>query len=138
MAEPEILQSFVLPAGSCQSEPAPHDGYFKVIWNSPGVAKYTCMQMAAGDVIVAARVDSKDHLGRDAKDFAIEFGEYLATAAELFVDGMAVEIAAIKSLIVSGDYPDGYNPDAIGDINRALQSAIYEFRKRAAKAKGSL
>jgi hypothetical protein len=63
-----------------------------------------------------------DHLGRTDKDFAIEFGEYLAKAAEHFQDVMQAERA--------GDY----DQDAVGDAWRALDSAIYEFRKRATKA----
>jgi hypothetical protein len=63
-----------------------------------------------------------DHLGRDDKDFAIEFGEYLAHAAELFMTAIDTD-----DLNVSGD--------TFRDHYRALSSAIYEFRKRAARAK---
>lgn len=52
---------------------------------------------------------------RDAKDFAIEFGRYLANAAEEF-------IATIN------DTPNDYS-----DAWRGLERAIYEFRKRADK-----
>lgn len=56
---------------------------------------------------------------RSPKDYAIEFGEYLATAAE---DFMAEQNRAAAS---------EETPDA--DLWRALEGAIYEFRKRAAK-----
>ena len=49
-----------------------------------------------------------DHLGRTDKDFAIEFGEYLAREAE--------------RLLPQLDDPE------------CLRSAIYEFRKRAIRA----
>lgn len=52
-----------------------------------------------------------DHLGRTEKDFAIEFGEYLARQAEFFMQW----------------------PDMDGRAE-ALRHAIYEFRKRAMKA----
>lgn len=53
----------------------------------------------------------KDHLNRTEKDFAIEFGEYMARQAEFFMSG----------------------PDIDGRAE-SLRSAIYEFRKRARKA----
>jgi len=59
-----------------------------------------------------------DHLGRGDKDFAIEFGGYLARAAERY-------------LIAVNAWEDCDE----GDARRALESAIYEFRKRAAKVK---
>jgi hypothetical protein len=55
---------------------------------------------------------------RDAKDYAIEFGEYLAKAAESYMR-------------VRND-PDATRHDDEG-VYEALVSAIYEFRKRAAK-----
>ena len=61
-----------------------------------------------------------DHLGRDSKDFAIEFGEYLAKAAENFQKA------------VLGGY---FDSDALSDSWSALNGAIHEFRARAAKAK---
>jgi hypothetical protein len=57
---------------------------------------------------------------RTAKDYAIEFGGYLATSAERFMDE------------VGRSQETGEPIDA--DIWSGLQSAIYEFRKRAAKA----
>lgn len=68
---------------------------------------------------------------RDDKDYAIEFGEYLAKAAERFMDSEnAVEAARMLS-----DF--GAEQDASADHSeawRSLESAIYEFRKRAARA----
>ncbi len=62
-----------------------------------------------------------DHLCRTDKDFAIEFGEYLATAADRMIAELRRE----------SQERDGVNTD----VFRGLQDAIYEFRKRAAKAR---
>ena len=58
---------------------------------------------------------------RTAKDYAIEFGGYLAKAAE---DFMAEQNRAWEA-------EEPPNPEYWS----ALQSAIYEFRKRAEKAR---
>ncbi len=57
---------------------------------------------------------------RSDKDFAIEFGEYLAQAAEIF-------LAAIDTDDLN------VNGETFWDHYKALSSAIYEFRKRAAR-----
>ena len=57
---------------------------------------------------------------RDEKDFAIEFGEYMAKAAEQFRD------------LVQTTMPQECT---IADHWHRLNCAIYEFRKRAAKVK---
>lgn len=62
--------------------------------------------------------ETTDHRERDAKDFAVEFGTYLATAAERY-------LAAVNAW---EDYDEG-------DARWALEAAIYEFRKRAARMK---
>ena len=59
------------------------------------------------------RSQPTDHLGRDAKDFAIEFGGYLADAVEGFLEACWQGKETIDP-----------------EIHRALQSAAYEFRKR--------
>ena len=60
---------------------------------------------------------------RDAKDFAIEFGEYLAKSAEQF-----------RAFVnIHGTVPDSVR-DEMTDHWSGLTSAIYEFRKRAAVA----
>jgi hypothetical protein len=64
---------------------------------------------------VSDQPNTTDHLRRDDKDFAVEFGGYLADTAERFLNTVN-------------------SPTGIAD-GRALASAIYEFRKRAAKAK---
>jgi hypothetical protein len=66
------------------------------------------------------REQTTDHLGRDAKDFAIEFGGYLATAAEHYI------------AVTNNERADA---DMDHDALRALTSAIYEFRKRVARTK---
>ena len=61
--------------------------------------------------------------------YAIEFGEYLSVAAEHY-------------LHLSNKYRDQIenrtehhiHPDMVSDAWGALQSAVYEFRKRAARA----
>jgi hypothetical protein len=60
------------------------------------------------------RMDVTDHLGRDAKDFAIEHAGYLADAVERV---LKVE----RSILDAEDWLD-------------LNSRVYEFRKRAARA----
>jgi len=57
---------------------------------------------------------------RSPKDYAIEFGRYLANAAERF---MAEQNRATEA----GELP-------CVDHWRALESAIHEFRKRALRA----
>jgi len=63
---------------------------------------------------------------RDAKDYAIEFGEYLATAAESYMSAADVRIS---TKIGVGEQ------EALAERFVALRSAIYEFRKRAERAK---
>lgn len=66
---------------------------------------------------------------RTDADYAIEFGEYLAAAAEHY-------------LFTSDKYRDqvengarhGIHSDFVSDAWQGLQSAIYEFRKRATRA----
>lgn len=60
---------------------------------------------------------------RNDVDYAIEFGRYLAAAAERF---MAEQNRAAEA---------GGSPDS--DYWSALQSAIYEFRKRADRAEAT-
>ena len=57
---------------------------------------------------------------RNDKDYAIEFGGYLATAAEAYMAA------------VNDSRP---HPDEVTDTHRALKSAVYEFRKRAQRAR---
>lgn len=68
---------------------------------------------------------------RTPSDYAIEFGEYLAQAAE-------------HMLQVFGEAPDGEDDehsdaqrDARGDAFSGLGSAVHEFRKRAARVSAS-
>ena len=58
---------------------------------------------------------------RDAKDYAIEFGGYLADAAYDYA-----------KTINEAQFNNAIEADEISDSYRALQSAIYEFRKRRA------
>ena len=64
-------------------------------------------------------------LGRTDKAFAIEFGEYLANAAEQFL----VVVNNLKPA------PVALLDDVVRDHGRGLECAIYEFRKRAARTK---
>lgn len=66
---------------------------------------------------------------RTDADYAIEFGEYMAVAAEHYLD-------------VSDKYRDQVtngarhhiHSDMVSDAWEGLRSAVYEFRKRAARA----
>lgn len=60
---------------------------------------------------------------RSAKDYAIEFGSYLATAARRYMD------AVNREVIPEGD-------TECSEAWRGLQSAIYEFEKRTMRANG--
>jgi hypothetical protein len=64
-----------------------------------------------------AEAPTGDHLGRTDKDFAIEFGEYLAKAADATL--------ALR---------DDMDPDEITETWERLRSAVHEFRKRARRA----
>ena len=68
-------------------------------------------------------------MARTDSDYAIEFGEYLATAADHF---MAVQ-NKFNALALDGDDTQA-DRDEHSDAWRGLQSAIYDFRKRAARA----
>ena len=59
---------------------------------------------------------------RDAKDYAIEFGGYLAQSVRHYMASVNREI------IPEGD-------TEISEAWRAMQSATYEFEKRAKRAK---
>ncbi len=72
-----------------------------------------------------------DHLGRSDKDFAIEFGEYLATAADDFLDACN----AVQSANMLSDFGAQQSASELhNDCWAALRDAVYEFRKRAARA----
>jgi hypothetical protein len=83
---------------------------------------------------------------RDDKDYAIEFGRYLANAAEIFLatinkaERIALhdqtgEPATLAEVARHWSLVDTDEIDVVRDHWRALESAIYEFRKRAARAK---
>jgi hypothetical protein len=59
------------------------------------------------------------------KDYAIEHAEYLAKAAEFYLDTRNLADAA-------ADDEEPFDPQRLYDANNGLRSAIYEFRKRAA------
>lgn len=61
---------------------------------------------------------------RDAKDFAIEFGEYLAKETDAFL-----EFFNRACVLRNSDHIH-----ELSDRLRGIQSRIYEFRKRAQKA----
>jgi hypothetical protein len=66
---------------------------------------------------------------RSDKDYAIEFGEYLATAADDFMR----EQNRFSALELDGDDTQA-DRDAQSDAWKRLQNAVYEFRKRATRA----
>lgn len=70
-------------------------------------------------------------MSRDDKDYAIEFGEYLATAADDFL----AACNAVQSARMLSDF--GAETEATqshDDAWKTLNEAVYEFRKRAARA----
>jgi hypothetical protein len=71
--------------------------------------------------IKAVPLASLPPIERDAKDYAIEFGGYLAASAERF-------------MVVVNQCNGDLTGDEPSDAWQALQSAIYEFRKRADRA----
>ena len=74
-------------------------------------------------------------MARDEKDYAIEFGEYLAKAAERYVEAIiASDMAAETALIDFDDEKQDAAMQAAGEAGSALVRAVYEFRKRAAHA----
>jgi hypothetical protein len=70
----------------------------------------------------------EDEMTRSYKDYAIEHGEYLATAAESFLRVLNEEAKAEES-------GESRNTEIINDHWMSLTSAIYEFRKRAKRAR---
>ena len=62
---------------------------------------------------------------RDEKDYAIEFAEYMAKAAESYAEAIGNEVWTEMTAEAQ---------DAVSDKFSELQSSIYEFRKRAEKA----
>jgi hypothetical protein len=68
--------------------------------------------------------DDKNQTTRSDTDYAIEFGRYLTTAAENFM----------QSHNECMTFQAGCDCDALCDRWKALESAIYEFRKRADRA----
>lgn len=79
------------------------------------------LSAAGARLINRAAIDAMT-ADRSPKDYAIEFGEYLAQAAEQFQDMMQD--------VLKGDY----DQDAMSDAWQKLDSAIYEFRKRKVRA----
>jgi hypothetical protein len=63
---------------------------------------------------------------RSDEDYAIEHAEYLAKAAEFYLDTRNLADAA-------SDDEEAFDPQRLYDANNALRSAIYEFRKRSAQ-----
>lgn len=78
-----------------------------------------------------AETATSDHLGRTDKDFAIEFGRYLAASAERYQ-------AAVNSAFSAREEGcDQTVEDADAEMTEAygrLTSDIHEFRKRATRA----
>lgn len=69
---------------------------------------------------------------RTPKDYAIEHGRYLATAAQNYLDEKnRYDMAVAGYAEENADVP---NADSLSDHHQALRAAIYEFRKRADKS----
>lgn len=68
---------------------------------------------------------------RSAKDYAIEHGEYLATAVEEYIKLRCVCDAALEEC---AELPDELS-ERLSDHFSGLSRDVYEFRKRAERAK---
>jgi predicted GIY-YIG superfamily endonuclease len=66
---------------------------------------------------------------RTDADYAIEFGEYLASAASDAIQAFNEHLRDIETMD-----PDEIDNDPLADALSRLRSDIYEFRKRAARA----
>lgn len=70
---------------------------------------------------------------RDAKDYAIEHAGYLVTAADQYLH---ISTILIDQLADGIELTDAQR-DSYSDRSRALRSAMYEFQKRAERAKSA-
>lgn len=77
----------------------------------------------------AAREDQREF---SALDKAVEFGGYLATAVDTYLS--AVDAFGLACETDPHEVHQGLE-DAITDCRRSMVSAVYEFRKRAERAK---
>lgn len=85
-------------------------------------------QMEMGDCL--ADMQTRLSMMQAERDRLIEFGEYLAKAAEQF--GERVNDHAVVCDEITCDLDEATNAElAMADSWRALKSAIYGFRKRA-------
>lgn len=77
--------------------------------------------------VQSAKVEDGDAVpapvARSEKDYAIEFGGYLATAAAAYAGGIN-QMRALRAVTKTAEL------DELRDLHDGLQSAIYEFRKR--------
>ncbi len=76
-------------------------------------------------------------IGRTDADYAIEFGGYLAKAAEDFLAARDrfIELDEGDEVLAEGALADA--EEAVSDHHAGLREAIYEFRKRAERAKAA-
>jgi hypothetical protein len=72
---------------------------------------------------------SDDPKPRTDADYAIEFGEYMAVAAEHYLD----VLDKYRDQVENGR-EHHIHPDMVSDAWSGLRSAVYEFRKRATRA----
>ena len=74
---------------------------------------------------------------RTPQDFAIEFAEYMAKGAEALITAINADAEVRLRIAESDDVSDDDEEDAqatVSEMQRALQSDIYEFRKRRDRA----
>lgn len=77
------------------------------------------------------------HRDRTPQDFAIEFAEYMAKGAEALITAINADAEVRLRIAESDDVSDDDEHDAqatVSEMQRALQSDIYEFRKRRDRA----
>lgn len=124
-------------AGVCWSEENDHyppDGTFKVDANIGNVTCAKCLKfyITMNDLKKSGAAPSS---ARTDKDYAIEHGGYLATAAEYFLAKLNDYYKAVERCDPDRDEEviDNAQQEE-SDAWQGLNSAIYEFRKRAERA----
>jgi len=90
-----------------------------------GISKRRDFVRGLQRLLTARNEHGDSQMNRTPEQIAIEHGRYLADAAEQFQQ-------AYNERYRAEDNGDEVDVDAFSDCFRALSSAIYEFRKRAA------
>lgn len=89
--------------------------------SQPGSDECSQSSLAAGEISAS--------MERNSADYAVEFGGYLATTTERFLDFLNETSAFADCGFTTAQY------EAASDMRGALRSDIYEFTKRAKRYK---